>query len=124
MKRVDFCRLGFQSGKDADSRGRAALSRERVESKATNYDDLKPEKRAVSDLETFSNPYTDSRIFHSSPEQNVNMVFAGIDTETPEHLFADRRNEKGAVMDAICAHLPRSREPVFTLVFRGLSGLG
>ena len=123
MKRVDFRWLALQSGMDADHRSRAARSRELLESKAI-YDDLKPEMRAVSDLETFSNPYTDSRIFHSSPEQNVNMVFAGIDTETPEHLFADRRNEKCAVMDAICAHLPRSREPVFTLVFRGLSGLG
>ena len=104
MKRVDFCRLALQSGMDADHRSRAARSRELLESKAIY--DLRPEMK-VSDLETFSNPYTDSRIFHSSPEQNVNMVFAGIDTETPEHLFADRRNEKGAVMDAICAHLPR-----------------
>ena len=32
-----------------------------------------------SDPETFSDPYTDSWILHSSPEQNVNMVLAGID---------------------------------------------
>lgn len=106
MKRVDFCRLALQSGIDADHRSRAALSRELLESKAI-YDDRKHEMRAVSDLETFSNPYTDSRIFHRSPEQNVNMVFAGIDTETPELFLSDRRNEKGAVMDAICAHVPR-----------------
>jgi hypothetical protein len=61
VKRVDFCRLALWSGTDADHRSRAALSWELLESKATNYDDLKPEKRAVSDLETFSNPYTDSR---------------------------------------------------------------
>lgn len=103
MKRVDFCRLEHQSGTDADSRGRAALSRELLESKA-NYDDLKPEKRAVSDLETSSNPYIDSRILHSSPEQNVNMVFAGIDIETPELLLADRLKKKGASADAVCAH--------------------
>ena len=106
MKRVDFCRLALQSGMVADHRSRAAFSRELLESKAI-YGDLKPEMRAVSELDTFSNPYTDSRIFHRSPEQNVNMVFAGIDTETPELLLADRRNEKGTVMDAICANLPR-----------------
>lgn len=104
MKRVDFCRLELQSGTDADSRGRAALSWEPLESKA-NYDDLKPAKRAVSDLETFSNPYTDSRILHSSSEQNVNMVFAGIDIETPELLLADRPKQKGASVDAVCVHL-------------------
>ena len=104
MKRVDFCRLELRSGTDADSPGSAALSPEQLESKA-NYDDLKPEKRAVSDLETFSNPYTDSRILHSSPEQNVNMVFAGIDVETPELLLTDRLMEKGASVYAVCAHL-------------------
>jgi hypothetical protein len=104
VKPVDFCRLELQSGTDADSRGRAALSWELLESKATNDDDLKPEKRAVSDLETFSNPYTDSRNLHSSPEQNVNMGFAGIDVEMPERLFADRLKARGAFADAVCAH--------------------
>ena len=56
------------------------------------------------DLETSSNPYADSRILHCSPAQNVNMVVAGIDIETPELLPADRLTEKGAV-DAVCAHL-------------------
>jgi len=104
VKRVDFCRLELQSGTDADSRGEAVLSSELLESKA-NSDDLMPEKRTVSDLETFTNPYTDSRILHSSSEQNVNMVFAGIGIETPELLLADRLKEKGASVDGVCAHL-------------------
>ena len=89
---------------DADSRGRAALSRELQESKAI-HDDRKPEKRAVSDLEPFSNPYTDSRILHSSPEQNVNTVFAGIDINTSERPLVDRLNEKGVTVETVCAHL-------------------
>jgi len=106
VKRVDFCPLALQSGMDADPRSRAALSRALLKNKAI-YDDLKFETRAVSDLETFSNPYTDSRIFHCSPEQNVNMIFAGIDIETPEHHLADRLNEKGAAVYAVCPHLQR-----------------
>ena len=106
MKRVDFCRLALPSGMDADPRSRDAHSRVLPENKAI-YNDLKPEKRAVPDLETFSNPYTDSRIFHCSPEQNVNTVFAGIDIETPELLLAGRLVEKGAAVDAVCAHLQR-----------------
>ena len=104
MKRVDFCRLALQSGMVADHRSRAAFSRELLESKAI-YGDLKPEMRAVSELDTFSNPYTDSRIFHRSPEQNVNMVFAAIDGEMPGLLLADRLQEKGASVNAVCAHL-------------------
>jgi len=57
------------------------------------------------DLETLSNPYTDSWILHSSPEQNVNMVFTGTDIETPERLLAGRLNEKSAVVDAVCGYL-------------------
>jgi len=113
VKRVDFCRLELQSGTDADSRGRAVLSSKLLESKA-NSDNLMPEKRAISDLEIFTNPYTDSRIFHSSSEQNVNMVFAGIDIETPELLLADRLKERSAPVDAVCAH------PLFMVGSRSL----
>jgi len=55
-------------------------------------------------LRPFSNPYTDIRNLHSSPEQNVNMVFAGIDVKVPELFLADRLKEKGASVDAVCAH--------------------
>ena len=103
MKRPDFCRQTLQSGIDADPRGRAAIERELQESKSI-YDDLTPEQRAMSDLETFSYPYTDNRTFPSSPEQNVNTVFAGIDMEMPELLIAGRLNEKGAAFDAVYAH--------------------
>ena len=104
MKRVDFCRLALQSGMDADPCSRVALLRALLKNKAI-YNDLKPDTRAVSDLETFSNPYTDSRNFHCSPEQNVNRVFAGIDIETPDLLLAGWLKKKGAFVDAVCAHL-------------------
>lgn len=104
MNRADFYRLALQSGLDADPRVTTALSRELQESKA-NYDVLKHETMTVSDLETLSKSYTDSRIFHNSPAQNVNMVFAGIDIETPELLLASRLNEKEMAVDAVCAHL-------------------
>ncbi len=104
MKRVDFCRLALQSGMDADPRGGATFSRERPENKAI-CDYLTPETMVVSDLDTYSNLYTDSRILHCSSEQNVNIVFAGIDDiETPELLIAGRQNEKNAVVEAVCAH--------------------
>lgn len=125
MKHVDFYRRELQSGTDADSRGRAVLSWELLESKATNYDDLKPEKRPFPILRPFSNPYTDSRNLHSSSEQNVNMVFAGIDVEMPE-LFLCRpaEGEGRACRRGLRSPPVYGRKPVFILVFRGLSGLG
>jgi hypothetical protein len=52
------------------------------------------------DLETLSNPYTDSWILRSSPEQNVNTFLAGIAIETPELLLPVRLTGKHAVVDA------------------------
>jgi hypothetical protein len=106
VNRVYFCRLALQSGTDADLRGRAPLSRElELQECKAIYDDLKHDKRAVSDLETFSNPYTDSRILRCRSEQNVNTVISGIEIETPERLIADRLNKNGTVADEVCAHL-------------------
>ena len=52
------------------------------------------------DLETFSNPYTDSWILHSSPEQNVNTIPAGIAIETPEFLVPVLPTGKRCIVDA------------------------
>ena len=62
------------------------------------------------DPETVSNPYTDSWILHSSPEQNVNMVLAGIAIKTAELLPApaDRLNGKHTVVDAAGVCLQRT----------------
>lgn len=73
-----------------------------------------------SDLETFSNPYTDSWILHSSPEQNVNMVPAGIALETPELFLIclPDREARGRRRGWY------GQQAVFILVYYGLSGLG
>lgn len=97
MNPGDFCRLALQSGMDADPRCRADIMRELQESKAL-CNDLMLEKRAVPDLdlETFSNPYTDSRILHRSPEQIKNTVLASIDREMSEPFVDGWPNEKVA----------------------------
>jgi len=106
VKRVDFCRLALPSGMGADPCGCAVIKRDLQVSKAL-YDDHMPAKRAVSDLEPFSNPFTDSRILLDSSEPNVNTVFDGIDIETPEFLRADRLNETCAVVEAVGVHFLR-----------------
>jgi hypothetical protein len=128
VNRICFCRPALRSNPDAYPRGRATLLRELEpqECKKTIYADLKHEKRALSDLETFFNPYnSDSSILRCSPKQNETTIIAGIEIETPECPLADRLNEKGTVTNGIFAHLLIfGRKPVFILVFRGLSGLG
>jgi hypothetical protein len=53
-----------------------------------------------SDREIFSNPCTGSWILPGSPEQNENMVLAGIAVETPELLRSVRLTGKHAVEKA------------------------
>lgn len=106
MNPGDFCRLAFPSGVDNDPRSRAAIMREPQESKALG-DVLVPDKRAVPDLETFSNPYTDSRTLRRSPEHNMYTVLASIESEMPEFFVDGWLNEKGSGDKADRVHLPR-----------------
>jgi hypothetical protein len=109
VKPGDFSRLALPSGMDVNPLYRAAIMRELQESNAL-YDDLMPEKRAVPDCETFSNPYTNSRILHRSPEQNMNTVHAGIDCEMLDPFLDGWPNVKIAGEEADRAHLPRRPE--------------
>ena len=104
MNRVEFCVLTLQSGMDAEPRGKAALSCE-LQHSAAIYDP-KHEKRAVSDLDTLSNPNADIRTFHRSSEQKMNALSAGIGIETTERILADRLNENVSSVKPTCAHPP------------------
>jgi len=100
--------LAIQHGIDADPRGRAVVEQE-LQEKRVLFDELKPDEQVSFDPEQLTNPYTDSRVLHGSPDHQVRKVLVGIDIETPELLLADRLNEKGAGIDLVLAHHPEGR---------------
>ena len=66
------------------------------------------------DLATFSNPYADSWIFHSSPEQHMNTVPAGIAIMKTELPLPVRLTGKHAVSDAAGMAMCRSLSLLIT----------
>lgn len=108
MNLKEFFELAVQAGMDADPRGRDVLEQELREANKS-FDELETGDREYYDTDRLRNPYTDSRILHGNPEQEVSKVLAGIDIEAPEIILADRLNQKGAGIDLVLSHHPEGR---------------
>jgi putative NIF3 family GTP cyclohydrolase 1 type 2 len=108
VKLQELYERAIQAGIDADPRGRSFVEAELREARRV-YEELKPDDKAVFDLEKFTNPYADSRILFGNPDREVKTLLVGIDMETPEILLADRLNQKGSGIDLVVAHHPEGR---------------
>ena len=70
------------------------------------YEELSEKKKKYFDKESFTNPYSDSRILFGDPKLNVKKIMAGIDADASEILIADRLNQKGQNIDLVISHHP------------------
>ncbi len=97
--------LGIEMGTQADPRGKAQVQKLLTKIKS-EYKDLPEKKKKYYDSESFTNPYSDSRILFGSPTLPVKKVMAGIDADASEILLADRLNQKGEKIDLVISHHP------------------
>ncbi|MEK7165162.1 MAG: NGG1p interacting factor NIF3 [Patescibacteria group bacterium] len=107
--------LAISEGMKKDLRG-AKRVKEILARLKKKYDKLSDEQKKDFDVEQLTNPYSDTRVFHGSPETKVNKVMVGVDIDTGEVMLANelnRRNPKSPI-DLIIAHHP---------VGSGLAGL-
>lgn len=73
------------------------------------YEALKEDERKEFDLETLTNPYSDTRILYGDPETEVKRLLVGVDIEVGEVMLADRLSDKGKPIDLIMAHHPEGK---------------
>jgi putative NIF3 family GTP cyclohydrolase 1 type 2 len=73
------------------------------------YEALKEDERKEFDLETLTNPYSDTRILYGDPETEVKRLLVGVDIEVGEVILADRLSDKGKPIDLIMAHHPEGK---------------
>jgi len=92
-------------GKAVDPRGEDQVQKS-LESKRKEYEELSEAAKERFDEESFTNPYSDSRILYGDDDIEVKSALVGIDMETAEVVLADRLREKGRVIDLIWAHHP------------------
>ncbi len=97
--------LAVEMGMKADPRGSASVKRY-IEKNKKRYEDLPEKNKKYFDKESFTNPYSDSRIFTDNPKKEVKKILAGIDANATEVLLTDRLNQKGANIDLLIGHHP------------------
>ena len=97
--------LGVEMGIKADPRGEKAV-RKLLEKAKKDYEELSDKKKKLFDEESFTNPYSDSRLLFGDPKKEVKRILAGIDANGTEVLLADRLGEKGTQIDLLIGHHP------------------
>jgi putative NIF3 family GTP cyclohydrolase 1 type 2 len=105
MKIKEIQDLFIEEGINADLRGKDDVLAD-LQRRKKNYDSLSAGKKENYDVETLTNPYSDSRILYGNPETEIKTVLAGIDIETPEILLAKQLINSGRRIDLIIAHHP------------------
>jgi len=104
MKLGEIYNLSIQLGMDADPRGREGVQKVLDKTKK-EYEKIDEKEKPYFDMETLTNPYSDTRILFGDPEQDVRKIITGIDIEGDELIVARQLGD----IDAAIAHHPRGR---------------
>jgi putative NIF3 family GTP cyclohydrolase 1 type 2 len=97
--------LAIDMAKKSDPRGEKAVEKLLQKTKK-EYEEAPQKNKKYFDKESFTNPYSDSRILYGNPKILVKKILVGIDTDSAEILLADRLNQKGAKIDLVLGHHP------------------
>jgi len=104
---AEFYRFVIDEGISRDPRGPEKVKLE-LKRKKEEFEKLDEAMKKEFDLETLSNPYSDTRILNDT-EKEIRNILVGIDIETPELLLADRLRSKGKELELALAHHPQGR---------------
>lgn len=105
MTLQEIYELALLMGIKADPRGEEEVKRILKKLKK-EFDELPPKKKKYIDLESFTNPYSDTRILYGDRKTKVKRALVGIDADATEVLLADRLTQKGRTIDAVIGHHP------------------
>ncbi|MFH1715401.1 MAG: NGG1p interacting factor NIF3 [Elusimicrobiota bacterium] len=105
MKLKDLYKAIIEIGIQNDPRGKNGVEKALKQVK-DSYTKLAPLEKNYFDTEKLTNPYSDSRIYHGTGNEEIKTIMVGVDMETPELLVADRLRERGEKIDAVMTHHP------------------
>lgn len=104
MRIQDIQDLSVRMGIAADSRSSERISHV-LERKKKKFEKLSDEEKHEFDQESFSNPYSDSKILHITEDKEIKKVLVGIDIEPAELLLAKHLDN----IDLVISHHPSGR---------------
>ena len=93
-----------QMGIDADFRSNEYVAK-LLERRKQKYEKLSGHEKAEFDVESLTNPYSDTRVLHVADDKEIKKVLCGIDIEVGEILLA---KELGGI-DLVISHHPMGR---------------
>jgi len=108
MKLKEIYQQAVEVGIKADFRGEEAIKK-LLAKQEEKYQQLKNEEKEEFDVETLTNPFSDTRILYGDGEKEIKTILCGIDMEVGEVLLADRLKEKGKNVDLVLAHHPEGK---------------
>lgn len=105
MKIYELYNLAVEMGIKADPRGESHVKKH-LEKLKKEFKETPPKKKKFFDPETFTNPYSDTRVLFGDLKKEIKTVMAGIDASASEILIADRLTQKGKKIDMVISHHP------------------
>jgi len=105
MKLKELYELIIKKGIEFDPRGREVVKKA-LGKASQGYKKLSRKEKKEFDIESLSNPYSDTRILYGNPKKQIKKILVGIDMEVGELLLADRLNEKREKIDLVMTHHP------------------
>jgi putative NIF3 family GTP cyclohydrolase 1 type 2 len=104
MKIEEIYNLAINKGIEADFRGKEGIEK-LLKRRKEKYEKLSEKEKEDFDLESFKNPYLDSRILNIVEDKEIKKILVGIDIEPAEILLA---KEIGGI-DLVIAHHPTGK---------------
>jgi hypothetical protein len=108
MKLKDLFKAIIETGIAFDFRSKEKIEKE-LEQKKKEYSELKGKEKDFYDKDKLNNPFSDSRIYNGTGDEEIKTILVGVDIETQELLLLDRLREKGSKIDAAMTHHPEGR---------------
>jgi len=101
MKIEEIYNLAINKGIEADFRGKEGVEK-LLERRKEKYEKLSEKEKEEFDLESFENPYLDSRVLNITEDKEIKKILVGIDIEPAEILLAKEIDN----IDLIISHHP------------------
>ncbi len=108
MKLRELYEFVIKRGIETDPRGKEKVQKHLLRKKRS-YEELGGKEKKEFDLESLSNPYTDTRVLYGEPDTEVNRILIGIDIEVGEILLAEHLRGKGERIDLVVSHHPEGK---------------
>lgn len=105
MRLIDVYKMAVDCGISADPRG-ITVPEKQLDKTNKHWVKMEKDDKEVFDLESLTNPYSDTRILFGEPDKEISTIFAGIDVEIGEILLVDRLIQKGEKIDLALSHHP------------------